>query len=242
MITTIKVYGEKKQARFIKRLNRFEALVECDGEDILCHVANTGRMKELLVPGREMVLRRAKNPLRKTKWDLIIAHTEKGIPVFLEAVMANRLILKALREERLKEFEGYTHIKREASYGNSRFDVCLTDNERTCYIEIKCVTLVDDSTARFPDAPTERGKKHVLELIRAKAEGYGAAVIIVSQRKDAVDFKPNWNMDPDFSKALANAAMTGVEVYAYNCSVSQDSIALLGRIAVDLGRADRPEV
>jgi len=234
VITTIEITGEKKQAKFIKRLNRFEALAECGGETILCHVANTGRMKELLVPGRDVVIRGASNPNRKTKWDLIIAHTEKGIPVFLEAVMANRLILKALREERLKEFEGYTAIKREAGYGNSRFDVCLTDNERTCYIEIKCVTLVDGSTARFPDAPTERGKKHVLELIRAKTEGYGAAVIIVAQRDDAVDFKPNWNMDPGFSKALANAAMRGVEVFAFKCRVSRDSITLQERIDVCL--------
>ena len=110
MITTIEISGEKNKAKFIKRLNRFEALAECGGETVLCHVANTGRMKELLVTGRDVVLRRAKNPDRKTKWDLIIAYTIDGVPVFLESVMANRLILKALKEGKLKEFQGWTDI------------------------------------------------------------------------------------------------------------------------------------
>lgn len=234
MITTIEIYGEKKNAKFIKRLNRFEALAECGGETVLCHVANTGRMKELLVPGREVVLRRAKNPDRKTKWDLIIAHTIDGVPVLLESVMANRLVLKALKEGRLEGFEGWTGIKREAAYGNSRFDVRLTDRERTCYIEIKCVTLVQDSVARFPDAPTERGTKHVRELMRAKAEGLGAAVIVVAQREDARSFTPNSETDPVFSEAIALAAEAGVRVYAYRCSVTSSSITLLERIPVDL--------
>jgi sugar fermentation stimulation protein A len=234
MITAIEVYGEKRKAKFITRLNRFETLVECGGESTLCHVANTGRMKELLVPGRDVVIRRAKNPDRKTKWDLIIAHTVDGVPVFLESVMANRLVLKALREGRLKGFEEYTGIKREVNYGNSRFDVRLSDNWRTCYIEVKCVTLVECGTAKFPDAPTGRGTKHVLELIRAKGEGFGAAVIVVAQREDAKSFIPNRDMDPDFSKALTDAAMSGVQVYAYNCRVSPDCITLLGQITVEL--------
>nr|HQA47509.1 DNA/RNA nuclease SfsA [Bacillota bacterium] len=161
MITTIEISGEKNKAKFIKRLNRFEALAECGGETVLCHVANTGRMKELLVPGRDVVLRRAKNPDRKTKWDLIIAYTIDGVPVFLESVMANRLILKALKEGKLKEFQGWTDIKREAAYGNSRFDVRLSDSGlgsdgtvpplASCFLEIKCVTLVQEGVAKFPD-------------------------------------------------------------------------------------------
>lgn len=234
MITTIDIYGEKIKAKFIKRLNRFEALAEYGGETILCHVANTGRMKELLVPGREVVLRRAKNPDRKTKWDLILAHTADGVPVFLESVMANRLITKAVKEVKLGDFEGYTAVKRESGYGNSRFDIRLTGSEKTCYIEIKCVTLVEEGLAKFPDAPTERGTKHVLELARAKAEGLNAAVIVVAQREDAGSFTPNRDMDPVFSKALADAAGAGVKVLAYNCRVLPDSITLLGQITVRL--------
>lgn len=234
MITSIDIYGEKIKAKFIKRLNRFEALADYNGKSILCHVANTGRMKELLVSGRDMVLRRAKNPDRKTKWDLIIAHTQEGVPVLLESVMANRLVLKALREGKLEGFEGSTDIKRESSYGNSRFDVRLTQNGRTCYIEVKCVTLVVDSIARFPDAPTERGTKHVRELIRAKGEGLGAAVIIVAQREDAKSFTPNREMDPGFARALGEAAKTGVKVLAYKCRVSPDNITLLDQITVQL--------
>ncbi|MBA1336888.1 MAG: Sugar fermentation stimulation protein SfsA [Firmicutes bacterium] len=235
MITTIPISGEKKIAKFIKRLNRFEVLVEYSGKSTLCHVANTGRMKELLVPGRDVVIRRTSNPRRKTEWDLIISNSERGVPVFLESVMANRLIAKALREEKLKGFKGYSDIKREVNYGSSRFDIRLRDRERTCYIEVKCVTLVDGSTAKFPDAPTERGKKHVLELARAKADGCRSAVMIVAQREDAGSFTPNWDTDPGFSRALVEAEMSGVEVYAYNCRVSPDSITLLERIAVDLG-------
>lgn len=221
VITTIEITGEKNKARFIKRLNRFEVLAECGGETVLCHVANTGRMKELLVTGRDVVLRRAKNPDRKTKWDLIIAYTIDGVPVFLESVMANRLILKALKEGSLKEFDGWTDIKREAAYGNSRFDVRLSDSglgsKRTiplpphCFLEIKCVTLVEDGVARFPDAPTERGTKHVRELMKAKAAGLDAAVIVVAQREDAKSFNPNRETDPVFSEAIARTAKAGVK-------------------------------
>lgn len=235
MITTIPISGEKRSAKFIQRLNRFEVLVECGGKSTLCHVANTGRMKELLVPGRDVVIRRAGNPNRKTGWDLIISKSEMGMPVFLESVMANRLIAKALREEKLKGFEGYTDMKREVNYGSSRFDIQLKGREQTCYIEVKCVTLVDGSVAKFPDAPTERGKKHVLELTRAKAGGFRSAIVIVAQREDAESFMPNWNTDPGFSKALVEAEMSGVEIYAYNCRVSEDNISLMERIVVDLG-------
>jgi sugar fermentation stimulation protein A len=251
MLTTIEIYGEKRKARFIERFNRFEALAECGGETVLCHVANTGRMKGLLVPGREVVLRRAENPDRKTKWDLILAHTANGVPVLLEAVMANRLVLKAIKEGRLEGFEGWTDIRREAVYGSSRFDAKLTDRGgtydlegkktaplpcgRICYIEVKCVTLVENGVARFPDAPTERGTKHVLELMRAKSQGYGASVIVVAQREDAKSFTPNRETDPRFSEAIALAAEAGVMVYAYNCRVTQDSITLLGRIPANLG-------
>jgi sugar fermentation stimulation protein A len=236
LITAIGIDGEKEKAIFIKRLNRFEALVDLGGENTLCHVANTGRMKELLVPGRDVIIRRAANPERKTKWDLIIAHNAEGIPVLLESVMANRLVLKAIAEGKLNEFEGYTEIKRESSFGNSRFDIRLTKGRQLCFIEVKCVTLVDGGTAKFPDAPTERGRKHVLELMRAKTEGYRAAVIVVAQREDAKSFRPNWDMDPDFSKALADAAESGVEVYAYNCRVLHDELALNGRIDTYLSK------
>jgi sugar fermentation stimulation protein A len=236
LITAIGIDGDKEKAIFIKRLNRFEALVDLGGETTLCHVANTGRMKELLVPGRDVIIRRAANIERKTKWDLIIAHTAEGVPVLLESVMANRLVLKAIAERKLNEFEGYTEIKRESSFGNSRFDIRLTEDKSQCFIEVKCVTLVDGDIAKFPDAPTERGRKHVLELVRAKAEGHRAAVIAVAQREDAKSFRPNWEMDPGFSKVLADAAETGVEVYAYNCLVLQDEIALLGRINTNLSK------
>ncbi len=235
MITNIEIYGEKREAKFIERLNRFEAIVEYAGTEILCHVANTGRIKELLVPGRGVIIRKAKNPNRKTKWDLIISHSADGVPVFIESIMANRLIFKALKEAKLKEFEGWPDIKREVTFGNSRFDMRLTDGERTCYIEIKSANLVKNGVAMFPDAPTLRGTKHVLELIKAKKEGFSAAIVIVSQREDARTFTPNKKTDPEFAKVVAQAAAAGVGIYAYRCSVTPERITMLNRIAVDIG-------
>lgn len=235
MITEIEIYGEKKDAIFIKRLNRFEALAEYDGAEVLCHVANTGRIKELLVPGRDVVIRKAKNPDRKTKWDLIISHTGEGVPVFIESVMANRLIYKALNEGRLKEFEDWPDVRREVSYGNSRFDIQLTKDKHIYYIEVKSANLVYDGIAMFPDAPTVRGTKHVLELIKAKGEGFNSAIVIVSQREDARIFTPNKETDPDFAKAVAQAAKAGVKIYAYRCRVTKESITMLDRIDVNPG-------
>lgn len=232
MITAIDISGNKVKAVFVERLNRFEALAEYGGETVLCHVANTGRIKELLVPGRDVVLREAANPNRKTKWDLLISHTADGVPVFLESVMANRLIYKALKEKKLKEFEGWSEIRREVSYGNSRFDVMLTEGLRKCYIEIKSATLVKDGVAKFPDAPTERGTKHVVQLMKARAEGFDASVVIVAQREDAKRFVPNGETDPEFAEAIALAAAAGVKIFAYRCKVTSDSITMLERIAV----------
>jgi sugar fermentation stimulation protein A len=232
MITKIPIQGEKKEAEFVERLNRFEALVKYGDETMLCHVANTGRMKELLVPGRRVIIRKAGNPNRKTKWDLLIAHTGEGEAVFLESVMANRLILKALKEGKLFEFEGYEDVKREVSFGNSRFDIGLTGRKGRCYIEVKCVTLVESGLAKFPDAPTERGRKHVKELVRAKISGNRSAIIVVAQRGDAACFTPNRDMDPEFARAVNRGVEAGVEVYAYKCRVTADEIVLSEKIEV----------
>lgn len=231
-VTGIEIPGEKREGIFIRRLNRFVADVQMGKEVVRCHVANTGRMRELLVPGSPVIARKAQNPGRKTNWDLIIAHSSKGKPVLLESSMANRLIIEALKNHSLEGFTGYSQVKGEVVFGSSRFDIELTGRGGSCLIEVKCVTYVEGKVAKFPDAPTQRGRKHVLELIKAKEQGRRAAIIFVVQREDAVAFTPNRPLDPRFADAVNEAYRAGVEVAAYSCKVSRDMISLNKKIRV----------
>jgi sugar fermentation stimulation protein A len=218
---------------FRERRNRFVGIVDIGGEHRDVHITNTGRMKELLIPGAKVLLKPAGDALRKTQYTLYMV-LKDGIWVALDSIAANVLIYQALLERRLAKFYGYQSVRREVTFGRSRFDAALIGEETTCYIEVKCCTLVVKGEARFPDAPTERGRKHVEELIGAVQAGYGGALVFVAQREDAQIFHPHDETDPQFGQAVRLAHKKGVKVLAFNCHVTPLKIAIKEEIPVDL--------
>ena len=222
-------YQEVVKATFLARPNRFIAHVEMDGKVAICHVKNTGRCRELLVPGAEVWLERGKNPGRKTAWDLIAVRKGERL-INMDAQAPN----KVFAEYAPQFAAGLTAIRPEYTYGSSRLDFCLETPEGIHLVEVKGVTLEEDGHVRFPDAPTERGVKHLQELIRAVEEGHRASAVFVVQMEDVLDFAPNDVTHPAFGAALRRAAAAGVEVAAFRCRVAPDSLEILGCVPVVL--------
>ena len=231
----MKIAAQLIPAIFVRRDNRFRVTVRVEGHLVWAHLPNSGRLRELLVPGRRVLLAAARAPGRRTAYDVLMVDLD-GTLVSIDARLPSRLLYEALRQAqdkalqagRLEEFAGYAEVRREVIYGQSRLDLVLEggpDGER-CFIETKSVTLVEDGVALFPDAPTQRGRRHLDELARAGAEGYRAAVVFVVQRDDAIRFSPHDGADPAFGQALREAAQAGVEVYAYKCRVSEGEVTL----------------
>lgn len=216
---------------FISRPNRFIAYVEIEGAVEVCHVKNTGRCRELLTPGAAVYLERSSNPQRKTKFDLIAV--KKGdLLVNMDSQAPN----KVFREfaERGILWKDLTRIKGEYTWGDSRFDFLLEDEKGPIFVEVKGVTLEDNGIARFPDAPTERGVKHLNGLKRAVEEGYRAAVFFVIQMEGMKCFMPNDGTHPAFGDALRAAAAAGVEVLAYECRVTPETLTICRSVPVVL--------
>ena len=229
----MKLPSDLKEARFVRRLNRFAALVDLDGTETLVHVANSGRMRELLVPGYRVLLKTVSGRQRKTVHDLALVDLGHTL-CSADARLPPFLVQEALQREKLAQFQGYDAIQLEVVYQDSRYDLRLDGPKGFCYVETKSVTLVEDGVGLFPNAPTERGRKHVAGLAEARREGHRAAVIFVVQREDAEAFAPNDAADPAFGKALRRAVADGVEVYAYRCQVSLAEINLGPNLAVRL--------
>ncbi len=220
------IEGERNLAIFKRRLNRFVAEIEVEGKLVLAHVPNTGRMAELLLPGASVIVRRVQDPLRKTSYDLLFVY-RKELLVAIDSKLPNQLLKVAFQDKKIPYFKEYDQIKSEVHYGKSRFDFSLNNQTSNGLVEAKCVTLVKEGgLASFPDAPTERGTKHVLELIQAAREGIRGAVIFIVQRDDATIFTPNIEMDPLFGEAVKAAKEHGVEFYAYNCIVTPDYVSI----------------
>ena len=222
-------YNSIKKGRFLNRPNRFTAQVEIDGEEHIVHVKNTGRCKELLVPGATVFLEKSSNPLRKTQYDLIAVYKGKVL-INMDSQAPNKAVGEWIKNGGL--LENPTIIKPETKYGDSRLDFYIENESEKMYAEVKGVTLEIDGTAKFPDAPTERGRKHLGELIKAKQNGYRSAVIFVIQMKGCGCFTPNTQRDPDFAKELKRAAENGVEIIAVDCIITPDSITIDERIKV----------
>lgn len=204
---------------FLSRSNRFVAQVDLNGHTETCHVKNTGRCRELLLPGCRVYLVPGSNPARKTKYDLVAVEKQTAhgpLLVNMDAQAPNRVFAEWARER-------YDDVHPEVRYGQSRLDFCLDGQH---FVEVKGVTLEQDGRCRFPDAPTERGTRHLHELIRAVEEGYRATAFFVIQMADAEDFSPNDETDPAFGVALRQAAEAGVEIAAWCCRVTPGSIAL----------------
>lgn len=219
-------------ARFIKRPNRFIACVNLNGEEIVVHVPNTGRCKEILTPDSTVVLSEGKNPKRKTKYDLIAGYKE-GMLINIDSQIPNSVVYEALINKKIEALSKYSDIRREKVFGNSRFDFKLSDEEgNEYYLEVKGVTFEENGHCMFPDAPTDRGRKHLLELIDVKKLGKGAGVLFLIQLDGAVTFSPYEDMDKKFTEALRLAYKGGVDVFAYDCKVGENYIELNKSIKV----------
>ncbi|UJL46337.1 DNA/RNA nuclease SfsA [Virgibacillus sp. NKC19-16] len=218
-------YGEVIHARLHKRINRFIAEVLIDGKLEQVHIKNTGRLKELLRPDAEVILERSGNPNRKTRFSLIAA-AKNGSWVNIDSQAPNTVAFDALKEGKITEFGSVKLVKREVTFGASRFALYFEQKDAKGFIEVKGVTLEKGGIALFPDAPTTRGTKHVLELANAALEGYTCVILFVVQMKAARTFVPHREMDAAFADALLEASRQGVQILAYDSIVKEDELVL----------------
>lgn len=214
-------YEQVVQGRFLSRPNRFIAMVDVNGRETVCHVKNTGRCRELLVPGAPVYLAPGVTPGRRTPYDLI-AVDKSGLLINMDAQAPNRAFAEFART-----FDPTAQdVRPEYRYGDSRLDFCLTGPQGLHLVEVKGVTLESGGHARFPDAPTERGVRHLHELIRAVGEGHRATAFFVIQMAGVTDFSPNDDTHPAFGEALRRARDAGVRIAAWSCRVTPDSMEI----------------
>ena len=228
-------YANVTEGIFLSRPNRFIAHVEVAGRVEICHVKNTGRCKELLIPGVRVILERSQNPARKTAYDLIAVY--KGdLLINMDSQAPNKLMHEWLGSGGF--FEDLTLIRPECTFGNSRFDFYLEAGERKIFAEVKGVTLERDGVVLFPDAPTQRGVKHLRVLTEALKNGYEAYVFFVIQLSPCRYFTPNRETHPQFAEALREAAAAGVKMQALTCRVTPDTLEVNGKAEVRLTQTE----
>lgn len=222
------------KGKFIERPNRFIAYVDVEGEcdnPQMVHVKNTGRCRELLVPGATVYLEKSNNSNRKTKYDLVKVLKGERL-INMDSQAPNKVVEEWLRDNRL--YKNTTLVQTEKTYGDSRFDFYVEGDGEKAWVEVKGVTLEKESIALFPDAPSERAVKHVEHLIKAKKEGYDAYIILVIQMADIKYFTPNRLTHPQFADMLIQAEKNGVKVLAYDCNVTEDSVSINKPVSVKL--------
>ena len=223
-------YANMVAGRFLARPNRFIAHVEIGGQTEVVHVKNTGRCRELLGVGAEVWCQVSDNPSRKTKFDLITVRKGERL-INMDSQAPNLAAKEWLLSGGLGEI---TDLKAEYTHGDSRFDFSFLKDGRRCFLEVKGVTLENDGICAFPDAPTQRGAKHLRGLTQAVQEGYGGYVLFVIQMPDVKYLHPNDATDPNFGAALREAAAAGVEVLAMDCAVTVDSMAIRNSVPIIL--------
>lgn len=224
-------YEEIREARFLRRPNRFIADVELDGAETVCHVKNTGRCRELLVPDARVYIQRARNPRRATDWDLIAVQKGRRL-INMDAAAPNAVFGEWLRAGGDGFFP--ENLRPECVHGDSRFDFTFEKDGRRVFAEVKGVTLEEGGVVRFPDAPTARGAKHLRGLRRCVEEGYEAWAVFVIQMRGVRVFEPNRETDPAFAEALSAAAAAGVRILALDCFVTPDSLSIADPVPVRL--------
>jgi sugar fermentation stimulation protein A len=230
MLGVIMKYENIISATFLSRPNRFIAHIKVNDKEEICHVKNTGRCKELLLPGSKLYVQTNDNLKRKTKFDLIAV--EKGTRLInMDSQAPNKVVGEWLADDNLP---GVTFIKPECKYDNSRFDFYLEFGKQKAFMEVKGVTLEENGVVRFPDAPTERGIKHIHELCACTKENYKAFVFLVIQMKGVKYFEPNWKTHAAFGQALIEAQKAGVKILAYDCLVSKDMLKINNPVDVHL--------
>ncbi|MCM1297919.1 MAG: DNA/RNA nuclease SfsA [Muribaculaceae bacterium] len=221
-------YKNIVKGTFINRPNRFIAYVEMEGKIEKVHVKNTGRCRELLVPNAIVYLEKSDNPNRKTAYDLVavekVREGKTPLLINMDSQAPNYAVEEWLRKGNI--FSKQALIRREHTYKKSRFDFYIEDGEKKAFLEVKGVTLEEDGLALFPDAPTERGVKHIKELAACMDEGYEAYILFVIQMKEMYAFSPNDKTHPDFGKVLREAADKGVHVLAVDCRAGTDYMEL----------------
>ena len=224
-------YSRVRDAVFLRRPNRFIAHVLLDGQETVCHVKNTGRCRELLIPGSTVYVQQAANPGRKTGWDLIAVRKGERL-INMDAAAPNAVFAEWLQAGGL----GFVPdlVRPECVHGDSRFDFYFEHGARRCFAEIKGVTLEEQGVVLFPDAPTERGVKHLQGLINCVREGYDAWAVFVIQMRGAAYFTPNRATHPAFADALAAARHAGVHLLALDCDVAPDSLRIAGEVLIRL--------
>ncbi len=223
-------YRDMVPGVFLARPNRFIAKVMIDGQEQTVHVKNTGRCRELLPPGAQVWCQRARNPQRKTGFDLITVKKGNRL-INMDSQAPNIAAGQWLAQGGLGEV---TQLRAETTHGDSRFDFSFQKDGRLCFLEVKGVTLETDGVCAFPDAPTQRGARHLRGLAQVVREGYGAYVLFVIQMLDVQYLHPNRATDPDFADALAEAAAAGVQILAMDCLVTKDSMTISSPVPVKL--------
>ena len=223
-------YGHVEPGIFLGRPNRFIAHVEINGVETVVHVKNTGRCRELLTPGARVYCEKSDNPLRKTQYDLIAV--EKGDKLInMDSQAPNRAVKTWLEQGGLGQLE---QLRAETVHGDSRFDFSFVKDGRLCFLEVKGCTLENDGVCAFPDAPTQRGAKHVNELAELARNGYGAYVLFVIQMEGVKYLHPNDLTDKPFGEALRRAAEAGVGILAYDCKITVDTMEIHEKVEVKL--------
>ena len=221
-------YTRISKAKFLSRPNRFIAYAELDGRIEKCHVKNTGRCRELLVEGCTVYLAHASNSQRKTRFDLV-AVEKNGMLINMDSYAPNLAV-----GDFLPKLFPESRIRAEYTHGNSRFDFYIEDKNRKILLEVKGVTLENEGIVMFPDAPTERGAKHVTELAESIGEGYEAYLFFVVQMKGVKYFTLNDKTDRKFADAVRNAAKAGVKILAYDCDVTPEKMEISERVEIRL--------
>ena len=224
-------YNNIYPGKFISRPNRFIANIEISGNTEVCHVKNTGRCRELLIEGADVFVQKSDNPLRKTVYDLISVY-KNGMLINMDSQAPNKVFFEWARES--KFFGGITFLKPECKYKNSRFDFYIEAGNRKIFVEVKGVTLENDGIVSFPDAPTERGVKHLNELIDAVKNGFEAYVFFVIQMSKCNYFTPNKENHPEFADILLQAEKAGVVIKAIKCKVTKTEITAYEFVETDI--------
>ena len=223
-------YAKMVEGTFLARPNRFIAHIEIDGNVEVCHVKNTGRCRELLPVGAKVWCLDAASPSRKTRYDLITVRKGERL-INMDSQAPNAAAKEWLLAGGLGKIE---NLKAEAKHGDSRFDFSFTKDGRPCFLEVKGVTLENDGVCAFPDAPTQRGAKHLRELTKLAQEGCGAYVLFVIQMEGVKYLHPNDLTDKPFGDALREAKNAGVEIMAYDCKITVNTIDILNKVEVKL--------
>ncbi len=231
------IYQNVCKGIFIKRPNRFIAHVLIHDKEEICHVKNTGRCKELLVPGCTVYLEDCRlHTNRKTGYDVIAVEKKlpdgKSLLINMDSQAPNKVVYEWIQKGNL--FPSNANLKTEVTYHNSHFDLFASYNNTKAFIEIKGVTLEENGIVRFPDAPTQRGVKHIYELIDSIKEGYHAYLFFVIQMQRAVSLEPNIATHPEFAEALCASAKSGVKLLAYTCNVSTNSMTIDAPVPIKL--------